>query len=260
MVGYRILTDDGRVTPLGKAAKGSSPRDEGATRCLRPGARARHRAGYYSLDRRGGVLAFGGHGVVRARCGRAAACTGRSTWPTTAAVTATGSWPTMAACSPTVRRSGIGSLSSRSGRVVPRKLRATPTGKGYWILTATGRIYRLRRRHEAAGSPADRGRSDVVDFAPTADGPRLLGPAQRRRGAGLRRRAQARATWPGKRRPPTAIMAAPSGKGYYLLTADGSVTAFGKVAWFGGVAVQGPPRPGHLPRGRLAARQAPCLG
>ena len=131
-----------------------------------------------------------------------------------------------------------GSLSSQSGRIVPRKIRATPTNKGYWILTANGRDLRLRRRGE--GRLPDRpGPSRRHRLRPDDHRARLLGPA-----------SAAAWSWPsatpaklgdlaGRRRPPTAIMAAPNGKGYYILTPDGAVTAFGKIASFGGVAARG---------------------
>ena len=235
LIGYRILTDDGRVTPLGKAGKASSPRDEGAADAFAlasaPGAN-----GYFSLDRRGGVLAFGGtvwYGSLRSR---------KSPYrPVDLATTrrADGYW--ILASNGGVFAHGAaqwyGSLSSQSGRIVPRKIRATPTNKGYWILTANGRIYAFGDAVKA-GSPIDRGRADVIDFAPTITG---RGYWALLSGGMVMAFGDARklGDLAGRRRPPTAIMAAPNGKGYYILTPDGAVTAFGKIASFGGVAARG---------------------
>lgn len=235
LVGYRILTDDGRVTARGKAAKGSSPREEGATDAFTL-APAPGSTGYFSLDRRGGVLAFGGaswYGSLRSR---------HSVYrPVDLAATRRGDGYWILANNGGVFAHGAaqwyGSLSHQSGRVVPRKLRATPSSRGYWLLTAAGRIHAFGDATKA-GSPADRGRTDVVDFTPTpsgkgywvllsdgsvmafGDAPKLGDLARRRR-------------------PVSAIMAAPNGKGYYILAADGSVTPFGKLAWYGGAAVRG---------------------
>ena len=235
LIGYRILTDDGRVTPLGKAGKASSPRTR-APPTPSPWPRRQARTAT-SRSTAGAACSRSAAPSGTARCARARA----PYRPVDLAATrrADGYW--ILASNGGVFAHGAaqwyGSLSSQSGRIVPRKIRATPTNKGYWILTANGRIYAFGDAVKA-GSPIDRGRADVIDFAPTITG---RGYWALLSGGMVMAFGDARklGDLAGRRRPPTAIMAAPNGKGYYILTPDGAVTAFGKIASFGGVAARG---------------------
>jgi hypothetical protein len=243
LVGYRILTSDGRVTSLGKAAKARSPRDEGVTAVLAlagaPGA-----AGYYSLDAGGGVLAFGTatwHGSLRAKKST------QTPVDLTARRQGDGYWVLAAngGVFPFGAAQWYGSLSGFAGRIKVRKVRASPTGRGYWILAANGRVYPFGDAGKA-GSPADHGRTDVVDLAPTASGKGywvvlsdggVLAHGDAQHHGDLKRTG----------RKPVAIMGAPNGQGYQILSSDGAVKGFGNVATFGGV------------QGRTAVALAPTI-
>ncbi len=231
LVGYRILTSDGRVTSLGRATKARSPRDEGVTSVLAI-APAPGTSGYYSLDTGGGILAFGTatwHGSMRSR---------KSTQVSvdlTARRQGDGYW--VLAANGGVFAFGaaqwFGSLSGFSGKIKVRKVRATPSGNGYWILAANGRVYPFGDAAKA-GSPADRGRTDVVDIAPTITG-KGYWVVMSNGGVFAHGDAQHVGDVKGTGRRPVAILASPSGQGYQILTSDGVVTSFGKVANFGGV-------------------------
>jgi hypothetical protein len=231
LVGYRILTGDGRVTSLGKAAKARSPRDEGVTTVLAI-APAPGTQGYYSLDARGGILAFGTakwHGSMRSRKSTqkavdlAARRQGDGYW----VLAANGGVFAFGAAK------WYGSLSGFSGRIPVRKVRATPTGNGYWILANNGRVYPFGDAGRAA-SPINYGRTDVIDLAPTPTG---KGYWIVMSNGGVFAMGDARHLGDVKRRGsrPVAIVAAPTGYGYQILTSDGSVTGFG-VSAYGGVS------------------------
>jgi hypothetical protein len=227
--GYRILTEGGRVSAFGRAGRTRMPRDEGVTGVVAIAA-APGNAGYYTLDRRGGVLAFGTavwHGSLRSR---------RSIYrPVDIATRRQGDGYWILANNGGVFAQGgapwFGSLSHLSGMIVPRKLRATPSGRGYWIMTANARISPFGDAVKA-GSPLDHGRLDAVDFWPTPSGRgywvvmrngQVMTFGDARHFGDLR----------GRRFRPVAILGSPDGRGYLIVTRGGSVAPFGRVPFHG---------------------------
>ena len=151
MVGYRILTNDGRVRRLGQAGKARSPRDEGVTDALAiapaPGTTATTRS------TSGGVLAFGTakwFGSLRSTGQPLGLCR-----PRAARRKGDGYWVLAAngGVFPFGAATWFGSLSSTSGRTGPRKIRATPRGNGYWILSATAGCRPSATRRRPARRP-----------------------------------------------------------------------------------------------------------
>ncbi len=233
VVGYRVLTADSEVVSLGRLPTTRSPRDQGVTDVLAiapsPGSR-----GYYSLDSRGGVLAFGTakwYGSLRAG--------GHVFTPVDIAATRKGDGYWILTANGGVFGYGSarwhGSLSKYNGHVRPLKLRSTPSGQGYWILAANGKVYAYGDAVNA-GSPGNK-RSAVVDLAPTSSGKgywvlrangtiAALGDATVHGDLAKSARRHGGAV---------TITASPLGSGYYVATGDGRVTAFGHVPSYGGV-------------------------
>ena len=178
LTGYRILTSDGRVVTLGKAAKLGSPRDMGLG-AVSAIAGVPGRNAYLTAGSSGRVVGFGG----------AASGTPKSAVPTAdMATTPSGQGYWVLSSSGGVYAFGsakhYGSLSRSGVGSAGVKIRSTPSGKGYWILAANGRIYPFGDAAEALGAVVGlRGRllADAV-------GRGLLGAADGRPGRGLRRR------------------------------------------------------------------------
>src|SRR5581483_8184447 len=89
---------------------------------------------------------------------------------------------------------------------------STPTGQGYWIATADGRVLPFGDAvlYSATGGP-------LTDTASSA----LAGASGARPGTGAAGKPTPPAT------PMVAIAAPPDGRGYWLLARDGGVFSFG---------------------------------
>jgi hypothetical protein len=231
LTGYRLLTADGRVITLGKAATLGSPRDRGLG-TGRAIAGVPGRSSYLTADPAGRVLGFGGPagGSPKAAIQAADIAStpgGQGYWllTPTGGVYAFG----QARHHGSLARSGIG-----AGGV---KIRSTPSGAGYWILGGDGRVYAFgdaaKLRSAAAGA---------VDFWPTpSGGGHWTLTADGRVGAsgdaahfgdipnlGVR--------WT---KPAVAITGMPSGRGYAIASADGGMFNFGSSPFLGSLGGSG---------------------
>ena len=145
---------------------------------------------------------------------------------------------------------------------------ATPTGHGYWLVASDGGIFAFgdaRFHGSTGGKPLNQ---PIVGHGRYPDRRGLLVRRRRRRRVRLRRRGVLR-----RRHRPTparhpagwsAMVASPSGRGYWLGSANGDVLSFGDAADLGGVkdlnqpfvglasGRAGTPAPNRAPRARLA--------
>ena len=232
LTGYRLLTSDGKVVTLGKAAKLGSPRDQGMAAATAisgvPGRNA-----YLTADQSGRVVSFGGaaSGAPNQSVGAADMATtpsGQGYWVLTAGggVYAFGS----AKHHGSLMRAGVG-----SGGV---KLRSTPSGKGYWILAGNGRIYAFGDARKL-GSPSS---GPAVDFWPTPTGNGywvLLADGR----VGAHGDAGYFGDVPGLSlrwaKPAVSIIGMPSGRGYAIVSSDGGVFNFGSSPFLGSLGGSG---------------------
>ncbi|MCU1485517.1 MAG: Esterase [Actinomycetia bacterium] len=128
--------------------------------------------------------------------------------------------------------SAVGKLAG--GRAVG--VAGTPTGRGYWLASSTGRVNafgdaRSFGSTSTTGVVALAARPDGAGYwLATADG-RVLGFGG----------AKAVGSLAGRRlgRPVVAMAATPSGAGYWLATGDGGVFAFGDARFLGSAATPG---------------------
>jgi hypothetical protein len=162
--GLRLLTADGRVLGVGLPS-GGSPRDYGRSDSLAIAAAAT--TGYWVLDRRGGVLAFGG-----TRWYGSPAHLGKRVSPADIAARPAGDGYWVLTTDGNVLGFGaarhFGSPQKDGATVPSARLRPTPSGKGYWVLMADGRI---RPFGDANLLPASLlARTGVVDLIPTPSG------------------------------------------------------------------------------------------
>ena len=232
LTGYRLLTSDGKVVTLGKAAKLGSPRDQGMAAATAisgvPGRNA-----YLTADPSGRVVSFGGaaSGAPNQSVGAAdmaSTPSGQGYWVLTAGggVYAFGS----AKHHGSLMRAGVG-----SGGV---KLRSTPSGKGYWILAGNGRIYAFGDARKL-GSPSS---GPVVDFWPTpsGDGYWVLladGRVGAHGDAGYFGDVPSLSLrWA---KPAVSIIGMPSGRGYAIVSSDGGVFNFGSSPFLGSLGGSG---------------------
>ena len=124
-------------------------------------------------------------------------------------------------------RSGVGSAGV--------KIRSTPSGKGYWILAANGRIYPFgdatRLSAPASGS--------VADFWPTPSGAGYWVLLTDGRVGAYGDAAHfgdipsLKTKWT---KPAVAIVGMPSGRGYAIAVRDGGVFNFGSSPFLGSMA------------------------
>lgn len=236
VTGYRVLTSDGKVAVLGAAPKTGSPAAKGVkdTIAIAPGPKRT----FYTLDARGGVLAFGGATFL-------------------GSLTKLGLQVTAADIEPTAAGDGYWILTSDGGiygfgtarhygspkkagmAATCTKIHVTPSGKGYWVLTTDGQVLPFGDAADL-GSPKLRAGVTAVDLdsSPTGKGYWLLassgGVVTRGDAAALGGMDAVTTKWA---RPAVAIAASPTGGGYTILTSDGTVAPFGKVPSYGNTTV-----------------------
>ncbi len=231
LTGYRLLTSDGRVITLGRAATLGSPRELGlgAPTAIAgvPGRNA-----YLTSDAAGRVAGFGGaaSGAPKAAVTTAAMAStpsGQGYWvlASTGGVYAFGS----ARHHGSLIRSGV----SAGGL----KIRSTPSGNGYWILAGNGRIYPFGDATKF-GAPS----AGAVDFWPTSSGAGywvLLADGR----VGAYGDAGHFGDVPGLKvrwaKPAVAIIGMPSGRGYAIAARDGGVFNFGSSPFLGSLGGSG---------------------
>jgi N-acetylmuramoyl-L-alanine amidase-like protein len=229
LTGYRILTSDGRVVTLGKAATLGSPRDVGLA-AVSAIAGVPGRNAYLTAGSSGKVVGFGG----------AASGTPKSAVPTAdVATTPSGQGYWVLSSSGGVYAFGsakhYGSLSRSGVGSGGVKIRSTPSGKGYWILAANGRIYPFGDAAKLSGPTS----GSVADFWPTPSGAGywvLL--ADGRVGAygdaaHFGDIPSLKTKWT---KPAIAIVGMPSGRGYAIAVRDGGVFNFGSSPFLGSLA------------------------
>ena len=229
LTGYRILTSDGRVVTLGKAATLGSPRDVGLGPVSAiagvPGRNA-----YLTAGSTGRVVGFGGaaSGTPKAAVPTADVATtpsGQGYWvlSTSGGVYAFGSAKHYGSLS----RSGVGSAGV--------KIRPTPSGKGYWILAANGRIYPFGDAPKLPGPTS----GSVADVWPTPSGAGYWVLLTDGRVGAYGDAAHfgdipsLKTSWT---KPAVAIVGMPSGRGYAIAVRDGGVFNFGSSPFLGSMA------------------------
>ena len=229
LTGYRILTSDGRVVTLGKAATLGSPRDVGLA-AVSAIAGVPGRNAYLTAGSSGKVVGFGG----------AASGTPKSAVPTAdVATTPSGQGYWVLSSSGGVYAFGsakhYGSLSRSGVGSAGVKIRSTPSGKGYWILAANGRIYSFGDAAKLSAPTS----GAVADFWPTPSGAGywvLLTDGR----VGAHGDAAHFGDIPSLKtkwtKPAIAILGMPSGRGYAIAVRDGGVFNFGSSPFLGSLA------------------------
>lgn len=224
LVGYRVLTEDGRVTSLGARGLGE-PRALGISSVTSIAAVSGGR--FLTLDTRGRVQAFGS---VAARGNLPSGVR-----PADIAALPDGSGYWLLASNGGVYIFGsarwYGSPKS-SGRPTGRRIHATPTGRGYWVLGDDGAI-RAFGDAPGLGSPG----GDIVDFCPTPSGRGYLtlDAAGRVTAFGdARRRGDLQGLRRGRWTPPAVgLVGSVHGGGYAIMAADGGIYTYGDAPWRG---------------------------
>jgi hypothetical protein len=232
LTGFRVLTSDGKLAVVGSAPATSSPAAEGVKDPIAIAAGPKRT--FYTLDSRGGVLAFGGAKWLGSLAKMGVQATAVDIEPTPGG---DGYWIL-------AKDGGIygfgaarhyGSPKKAGTGVTVRKIHATPTGKGYWVLATDGSVLAYG---DAPALDAVRWKKgvSVVDLAATSSGKGywLLassGVVVGRGDAGaLGGMDSVGGAWA---KPAVAIAAPRQGSGYTILTSDGTVVPFGKVPYFG---------------------------
>ena len=114
---------------------------------------------------------------------------------------------------------------------------ATPDGHGYWLVAADGGVFSFGDATYVGGTPWALAAA-VVGLAAVPVGPRVLAGRQPMAGcspSGTRRFAGS-AGGVALNQPVVGIAAAPSGRGYWLVSRDGGVFTFGDARYLGSAA------------------------
>jgi hypothetical protein len=135
---------------------------------------------------------------------------------------------------PTGRVVGFGAAASGAPKqaVAAADMAATPSGQGYWVLTATGGVYAFgSAKHHGSLSRSGIGSGGVkIRSTPTGQGYWILAANGRLYPFGDAAKLGSPTSggtvdfWP-----------TPSGAGYWVLLADGRVGAYGDAGYFGDV-------------------------
>ena len=240
LIGYRVLSNEGRVRAFGGAF------DLGDTARLGVGAGVAIAAAgdadsYWIVNEAGSVFSFGnapyfGGLAEKGIRARAADIAGRPG--------GAGYWVLLSdgAVVPFGDATDLGGLPALGIATSARKLRPTPTGAGYWILGADGGIFSFGDAAFFGSVPGVGATTAAVDLTstPSGRGYWVLGEDG---GVFSFGDAYFHGSVPGLKinwaRPARAIMAAFDGGGYHVMANDGGVFSFGNVPFHGSLAGSG---------------------
>jgi hypothetical protein len=240
LIGYRVLSTDGRVRSLGGAFDLGDPFRAGATAGIAITA-AQDADSYWVLTVEGGVFSFGnapyfGSPPDQGALIKAADIAGRPGGGGYWVLSTDGTvYPFGAAVA-------LGGLPQINVRTTARKIRPTPTGNGYWILGADGGIFSFGDAAFFGSVPGVGATTAAVDMSstPSGQGYWVLGEDG---GVFSFGDATFFGSVPGLKiswaRPARAIMAAFDGGGYHVMANDGGVFSFGNVPFYGSLAGTG---------------------
>ncbi len=240
LIGYRVLSTDGRVKSLGAAFDLGDPARLGAATGIAITA-AQDADSYWTATEGGSVFSFGNapyfgspaeqgvHTKVSDIAGRPG---GGGYWVLGTDGTV---YPFGAAAA-------LGGLPQANVHTTARKLRPTPSGNGYWILGADGGIFSFGDAAFFGSVPGVGATTAAVDLSatPSGQGYWVLGED-----GGVFSFGDAhffgsvpalKINWA---RPARAIMAAFDGGGYHVMANDGGVFSFGSVPFYGSLAGSG---------------------
>ncbi len=216
--GYWVVFADGRVLAFGSAPTlGNTSKGTVAAAPLADGV------GYWTVDRDGHVRAFGVALHLEPAVGTiapdvrivdiAATRTGRGYWLA----------DSRGRVYPVGDARSFGNAHGVGADDPVVAIAATPWDDGYWLATATGRVFGFGKAHTSGGL--------AQEFAEHAD-PATFTTDKARRDKGLA---------DSQRHLVVALRPAPSGHGYWLVTADGMVVGRGSAPDFAPVEIAGVP-------------------
>jgi hypothetical protein len=240
LIGYRVLSTDGRVRSLGGAFDLGDPLRAGAAAGVAIAA-AQDADSYWVVANDGAVFTFGNarnlgtlpdQGVRTKVADMAGRSDGNGYW-------ILGEDGTVY---PFGTAAALGGLPQIGVATTARKVRPTPTGNGYWILGSDGGIFSFGDAAFFGSVPGVGATTAAVDMTstPSGQGYWVLGEDG---GVFSFGDAHFFGSVPGLKinwaRPARAIMAAFDGGGYHVMANDGGVFSFGNVPFYGSLAGSG---------------------
>ena len=240
LIGYRVLSTDGRVRSLGGAFDLGDPFRAGAAAGVAITA-AQDADSYWVMTGEGAVFSFGnapyfGSPLDQGVHPKAADIAGRPGGGGYWILGSDGTVFPFGAAAP------LGGLPQVNVRTTARKIRPTPTGNGYWILGSDGGIFSFGDAAFFGSVPGVGATTAAVDMSstPSGRGYWVLGEDG---GVFSFGDATFFGSVPGLKiswaRPARAIMAAFDGGGYHVMANDGGVFSFGNVPFYGSLAGSG---------------------
>ncbi len=240
LIGYRVLSTDGRVRSLGGAFDLGDPFRAGAAAGIAITA-AQDADSYWVTTADGAVFSFGnapyfGSLPDKGIRTKAADIAGRPGGG--------GYWVlgVDGAVYPFGAAADLGGLPAIGVQTTARKIRPTPTGSGYWVLGSDGGIFSFGDAAFFGSVPGVGATTAAVDMSstPSGQGYWVLGEDG---GVFSFGDATFFGSVPGLKinwaRPARAIMAAFDGGGYHVMANDGGVFSFGNVPFYGSLAGTG---------------------
>ncbi len=240
LIGYRVLSTDGRVRTFGGAFDLGDPARLGAAAGIAITA-AQDADSYWVVAADGAVFSFGnapyfGSLPEKGIRAKAADIAGR---PGGGGYWVLGENGTVYPFGAAVE---LGGLPNIGVNTTARKIRPTPTGLGYWVLGSDGGIFSFGDAAFFGSVPGVGAKTAAVDMSstPSGSGYWVLGEDG---GVFSFGDAPFFGSVPGLKipwsRPARAIMTATDGGGYHVMANDGGVFSFGNVPFYGSLSGSG---------------------